>query len=172
MWAAPGSYRATYQPAAPDADHSPAFWRSLARDVQRRPQRDPGALGRDDRRRRLLPARRAAAARCSAQAARRYRVAGMQQAVDVMRRAGYRGVIAIPGVDYANDLSRWLAHRPRDSRRQLVAEAHVYGKNACSDNDVPGAHAASGGPPRAAHPGRDGRDATTARAAGRRTSRA
>ena len=31
MWAAPGTYRATYQPAAPDKDHSPAFWASLAR---------------------------------------------------------------------------------------------------------------------------------------------
>src|SRR5689334_7055201 len=31
MWAAPGKYKATYQPAAPDADHSPATWRSLAR---------------------------------------------------------------------------------------------------------------------------------------------
>ena len=30
MWAAPGTTKATYQPAAPDADHSPAFWSSLA----------------------------------------------------------------------------------------------------------------------------------------------
>ena len=31
MWAAPGTTKATYQPAAPDADHSPAFWASLAK---------------------------------------------------------------------------------------------------------------------------------------------
>ena len=30
IWAAPGSAQATYQPNAPDADHSPAFWSSLA----------------------------------------------------------------------------------------------------------------------------------------------
>jgi hypothetical protein len=60
-----------------------------------------------------------------------YRVAGMQQAVDVMRRAGYRGVIAIPGIDYANNLTQWLSHRPRDPLNQLIAEAHVYGGNTC-----------------------------------------
>jgi endoglucanase len=63
----------------------------------------------------------------------RYRVAGMQQAVDMMRKAGYRGVIAIPGLNYANDLTKWLSHIPRDPRRQLIAEAHVYGKNVCDD---------------------------------------
>jgi hypothetical protein len=30
MWGAPGAYPATYQPNAPDADHSPALWASLA----------------------------------------------------------------------------------------------------------------------------------------------
>src|SRR5205085_688037 len=59
------------------------------------------------------------------------RTAGMQTAVATMRRAGYRGVIAIPGIDRANDLSAWLANRPRDPLGQLVAEAHVYGKNTC-----------------------------------------
>jgi hypothetical protein len=55
----------------------------------------------------------------------------MQQAIDVMRAAGYRGVISIPGIDYANNLSQWLSHEPRDPRHQLIAEAHVYGKNTC-----------------------------------------
>jgi hypothetical protein len=64
-----------------------------------------------------------------------YRTAGMQQAVSVMRRAGYRGVIAIPGLDYADDLSQWPAHEPRDPLHQLVAEAHVYGNNTCSSLD-------------------------------------
>jgi hypothetical protein len=52
--------------------------------------------------------------------------------VNVIRRAGFGGVIAIPGIDYANDLSQWLSHEPRDPLHQLVAEAHVYGKNTCS----------------------------------------
>jgi hypothetical protein len=61
-----------------------------------------------------------------------YALAGMQQAVTVMRKAGYRGVISIPGIDYANNLSQWLSHEPQDPLHQLIAEAHVYGKNSCS----------------------------------------
>ncbi|MBV8529840.1 MAG: glycoside hydrolase family 5 protein, partial [Candidatus Eremiobacteraeota bacterium] len=30
IWGAPGSNQATYQPAAPDEDHSPAMWTSMA----------------------------------------------------------------------------------------------------------------------------------------------
>ena len=30
MWGAPGSYRATHQPMAPDESHSPAMWASMA----------------------------------------------------------------------------------------------------------------------------------------------
>ena len=52
----------------------------------------------------------------------------MQQAVTLMRRPATAGVIAIPGVDYANDLSALAAREPRDPLNQLVAEAHVYGK--------------------------------------------
>jgi endoglucanase len=64
-----------------------------------------------------------------------YRTAGMQQAVRVMRGAGYRGPIAIPGLDNANDRSKWLSNRPRDPLHQLVAEAHVYGNKTCSSLD-------------------------------------
>jgi hypothetical protein len=60
-----------------------------------------------------------------------YATAGMQQAVTVMRQAGYSGVIVIPGISYANDLSQWLTHEPNDPLGQIMAEAHVYGKNTC-----------------------------------------
>lgn len=131
IWAAPGSYRATYQSGAPDKDHSPAFWKSLA------------ATFKHDRKVILAPwGETIVNAKCFLRGGvceatygpnnTPYATAGMQQAVTVMRRAGYRGVIAIPGVDYANNLSQWLSHKPRDPRRQLIAEAHVYGKNTCS----------------------------------------
>ena len=131
MWGAPGSGRATYQPAAPDADHSPAMWTSMAKTFKG----DPNVI--------LAPwGETIVNANCFLRGGvceatfgsgnARYRVAGMQQAVTLMRRAGYRGVISIPGINYANDLSKWLSHRPRDPRRQLVAEAHIYGKNVCS----------------------------------------
>ena len=131
MWAAPGTFTATYQPNAPDADHSPAMWASMARTFRN----DPNVV--------LAPwgettvnadcfLRGGICGATFGQSNREYRVAGMQQAVTVMRRAGYRGVIAIPGIDFANNLSRWLTHRPKDPLRQLVAEAHVYGKNTCA----------------------------------------
>ncbi|MFL5822733.1 MAG: cellulase family glycosylhydrolase [Solirubrobacteraceae bacterium] len=131
IWAAPGRYRATYQSGAPDEDHSPAVWRSLA------------ATFRHDQRVILAPwGETIVDARCFLKGGvceatygphnKPYRVAGMQQAVRVMRSAGYAGVISIPGLDYANDLSAWLSHTPRDPRHQLIAEAHVYGKNTCS----------------------------------------
>jgi len=134
MWGAPGTYRATYQPGAPDKDHSPAFWSSLA------------ATFKKDRNVILAPwgetivdedcfLRGGVCEATYGPNNQPYATAGMQQAVTVMRRAGYRGPIAIPGINYANDLSHWLSHQPKDPLRQLMAEAHVYGKNACSSTD-------------------------------------
>lgn len=122
IWAAPGAKRATSQPAAPDADHAPATWASLAATFRS----DPAVI--------LAPwGEPTVGADCFLRGGDcgPYRVAGMQQAVTIIRQAGFRGPLAIPGIDYANDLSQWLAHEPRDPLHQLVAEAHVYGKNAC-----------------------------------------
>jgi hypothetical protein len=131
VWAAPGRYRATYQSAAPDEDHAPAVWRGMARAFRYDHDVILAPWGET-----IVDARCFLhGGRCEATYGphnRRYRTAGMQQAVNVMRAAGYRGPIAIPGIDYANDLTHWLAEEPRDRLHQLVAEAHVYGKNTCS----------------------------------------
>ncbi len=130
IWAAPGSYRATYQAGAPDEDHAPAAWASMAATFKN----DPNVI--------LAPwAETIVDANCFLKGGvceatygprnTRYSVAGMQQAVVVMRHAGYDGIIAIPGIEYANDLSQWLSHMPHDPLHQLIAEAHVYGKQAC-----------------------------------------
>ena len=131
-WGAPGHFRATFQPRAPDEDHSPAVWQGMATTFKNDPNVilapwgepvvTPGCLLHGG-------------SPCSAThgpTRRHYRAAGMQQAVNVMRGAGYHGPIAIPGLMYANDMTRWLAFEPRDPQHQLIAEAHVYGKNACS----------------------------------------
>jgi len=131
IWAAPGKNKATYQPGSPDEDHAPAMWRSLARTFRN----DPNVI--------LAPwGETVVDAGCFLHGGTceatfgthntKYRTAGMQQAVTVMRDAGYRGIISIPGIDYANNLTKWLSHEPHDPRHQLVAEAHVYGKNSCS----------------------------------------
>ena len=65
----------------------------------------------------------------------------MKQAVDEMRASGYKGVIAIPCIEFANmcgvfdgedyEGSSWLQSRPYDPLHQLIAEAHIYGNNEC-----------------------------------------
>lgn len=131
MWAAPGTTKATYQPAAPDADHSPAFWSSLAATFKNDPNVVLAPWGEP-----VVDANCFLKGGCqvSFNPSVRYRAAGMQQAVTVMRQAGYKGPIVVPGISYANDLSQWLSHKPADPLNQLVAEAHVYGKNTCSSN--------------------------------------
>src|SRR5579862_7505952 len=136
IFGAPGTYQATYQSGAPDEDHSPAMWSSMAATFKR----DPNVI--------LAPWGETITGwtcfmktGCNNQATfgphnQGYQTAPMQQAVTVMRAAGYRGVISIPCIDYANACARyngssWLQSHPADPLKQLVAEAHVYGKNTC-----------------------------------------
>jgi endoglucanase len=127
MWAAPGGLDATYQPEAPNADHSPALWASLAAAFKDDPDVILAPWGEP-----TVDADCLLNGGCQANFdSSTYTTAGMQQAVDVMREAGYRGVISIPGIEYANNMSQWLSHEPDDPLGQLIAEAHLYGKNSC-----------------------------------------
>lgn len=152
IWAAPGRARADYQANAPDEDHAPTVWAGMANAFRN----DPNVI--------LAPWGETTVGwscfihGCSHEATYGsdqdggaacgsgcwyYKAAGMQQAVDVMRAAGYTGPIAIPCIAYANvcaDPSNggaawgggtWLRDHPRDPEHQLIAEAHVYGGNAC-----------------------------------------
>jgi hypothetical protein len=152
-WAAPGTALATTQPTGPDADHAPEVWKSMAQTFRK----DYGVIlapwgetslgwacflrGCDNQARYgvLRYGDRGCGPGCY-----HYKAAGMQQAVDIMRRAGYRGPIAIPCVDYGNmcgtlpdgsdySHSTWLRSKPRDPDHQLLAEAHVYGNNVCNN---------------------------------------
>ncbi len=138
MWGAPGTYQATYQPGGPDEDHSPAMWTSMAQTFKN----DPNVI--------LAPWGETITGwtcfmqtGCNNQATygpdnAGYETAPMSQAVSDMRGAGYKGPLAIPCIDYANQCanyngSSWLQSHPADSLNpaQLAAEVHVYGKNAC-----------------------------------------
>ena len=124
-WAAPGRYPATGQIPMADADHAPAFWRSVAKtfksdhalifDLFNEPYgiswscwrsgcRAPTANGRPG-----------------------YRAAGMQQLVDAVRSSGARQPLLLGGIDWAGDLSGWLAHEPHDPAHRLLASEHNYG---------------------------------------------
>jgi endoglucanase len=139
IWGAPGTNKATYQPAAPDEDHSPAMWSSMASTFKSDPNVILAPWGETtvDWKCFMLTG-------CDDEAkygSQYYLTAAMQQAVNLMRDAGYNGVISIPCIDYANacgkingddyDGSTWLKSRPKDSENQTIAEAHVYGKNLC-----------------------------------------
>ena len=141
MWGAPGAYQATYQPAAPDEDHSPAMWTSMAKTFKG----DANVI--------LAPWGETTVGwtcfmqqGCDDEATYGpsnafYLTASMKQAMRLMRGAGYHGIVALPCIDYANMCgkfqgsdyggSTWLKSRPRDPDRQTIAEAHVYGKNLC-----------------------------------------
>lgn len=60
-----------------------------------------------------------------------YRVAGMQSLVSAIRSTGAHNVIMLGGLGYANDLTGWLRHKPRDSDHNLAASWHSYNFNAC-----------------------------------------
>jgi hypothetical protein len=119
-WNAPGSARATGQQQMPDADHTPAFWRSVARafrghgnvifDLYNEPHDVSWSCWRDG---------------CGAWV-------GMQRLVDTVRAAGARQPLMLGGLAWSNDLSGWLRWRPRDPLHQLIASVHVYNFNSCN----------------------------------------
>ena len=143
IWGAPGTNQATYQSGGPDEDHAPAMWSSMAATFAK----DKNVI--------LAPWGETSTGwtcfmqtGCNDQATYGpnnvgYQTAPMTQAVAVMRTAGYHGVIAIPCINYANSCgtlpdgseyngSTWLLSHPTDPDGQLIAEAHVYGKNGCA----------------------------------------
>jgi hypothetical protein len=61
-----------------------------------------------------------------------WKAVGMQVLVDTIRVTGARNVILVSGLNYADDLSGWLTHEPRDPAGQLVAAWHTYPGEACA----------------------------------------
>ena len=124
-WSAPGSVRATGQQPMADADHSPAFWASVARafradpaivfDLYNEPFGISWSCWRDGCR---VPDG--------------WRSAGMQTLVDAVRSTGALQPVIATGLDWGGDLSSWLTHRPRDAVNQIVAGIHVYDFRPCT----------------------------------------
>jgi endoglucanase len=61
-----------------------------------------------------------------------YPVAGMQALVDAVRSTGANNVLMLAGLEWANDLTGWLANEPADPDHDLAASWHSYNFNACS----------------------------------------
>jgi hypothetical protein len=62
----------------------------------------------------------------TARTAATYTAVGMQTLVTAIRSTGARQPIMLGGLDYANDLTGWLAHEPVDPDDALVASFHNY----------------------------------------------
>jgi endoglucanase len=109
---------------APDADHAPAFWRSVANTfkddhavifnlinepygISWRCLRDGGCTARSKR-------------------TGSWRVVGTQSLVNTVRAAGATNPIIIAGLDWSDDLTQWLYYVPHDPVRQLIAGFHTY----------------------------------------------
>jgi endoglucanase len=124
-WVAPGAGKATSQLPMADADHAPAFWRSVAAtfrgdgDVLFDLYNEPyGISWRCWEHGCQVPAGSSWPA---------YRAAGMQELVGAVRSTGARQPLMLGGLGWAADLSGWLAHEPVDPLHELLASEHDYG---------------------------------------------
>jgi endoglucanase len=60
-----------------------------------------------------------------------YQTVGMQRLVDTVRLTGATNVIGVPGTQFANTLTQWLAYEPHDPLSNLVATWHVFNSQLC-----------------------------------------
>jgi hypothetical protein len=114
--------------AAPDADHAPAFWRSVAArfkdvpgiayDLFNEPRDISWACWRDG---------------CTTPEG--WQAAGMQQLIDAVRSTGSIQPVIAMGLNWGGDLSGWLANRPADPAGQLAAGWHVYDFSGCNTTE-------------------------------------
>jgi hypothetical protein len=120
--AAPGRSRSTNIDPMPDADHAPAFWRSLALTFKANHAlifdlyNEPHPVGW-----------RCWLHGCQIAGSPRYRAAGMQELVNAVRSTGARQPLLLGGINWALDLGGWLTHEPSDRDHQLMASDHNYG---------------------------------------------
>jgi hypothetical protein len=52
--------------------------------------------------------------------------AGMQQMLNAVRGTGATNVVLVAGVNWAQDLTEWVAHKPTDANKQIAAVWHAY----------------------------------------------
>ena len=144
---APGAIPSTGMQAMPDANHSPAFWSSVASTFINNPAvifdlfnepflNDAAASG--------LPAGSDAWAcwlsgctlpivhTASGEQKYTWQAAGMQQLVNAVRSTGATQPIMLSGLNYGNSLEGWLTHVPVDPLHQVIASVHVYNGDACN----------------------------------------
>jgi endoglucanase len=146
-WNGPGTVAAASQQPMPDADHAVDFWKSVAAafsadpavvfDLYNEPflygsymqdsSGDPWACwlngcGLNQYLTGGTPYTQSAT----------WNAVGMQTLVTAIRSVGATNTLMIGGLDWANDLSGWLAHKPTDPQNAIVASWHSYPGQGCS----------------------------------------
>jgi len=124
MWAAPGTQQALGHPPILDADHSPAAWTAIANAFKNDPKT---ILGLQSEPHDITWGCWLNGTNCNVG----YTAFGMQAALNTIRATGATNIVTASGIDYANNLTQWLANKPNDPQGQLMAEQHVYGGNTC-----------------------------------------
>ncbi len=175
-WSAPGSFKATAQDVAPNADHSTRFWTDVAHmfrdapdvlfDLMNEPRvwcnagsGCPYANGTYQQKanwawnlyREGGSYTYTNADYLSGRNGKTFKVAGTQQLVDAIRWAGASNVILVEGLGWANALDMWSRYAPYDPSHELAASQHQYassGTNALAPASLDGTIAAAGIPNR------------------------
>jgi hypothetical protein len=148
-WSAPGANKADGQQPMPD-EHSAPFWTSVATTFKSDPAvvfdvfNEPFSPG--DPRSGDDPAHPVSwdcwvAGNCQVPrysntdtlTADLYTAVGMQALVTAIRSAGATQPVLVGGLDYANDLTGWVAHAPNDPLNQEAASFHNYMGKACDN---------------------------------------
>jgi endoglucanase len=132
QWSAPGANQATGLQQMADAEHSVAFWESVAQSFRE----DPAVLFD------LYSEPHEITWTCWLEGCTlpwsgggTWQTAGMQSLVDAVRAQGATQPLLLGGIEWSNDLSGWLAHLPEDPQHQLVASVHVYSTKPCSSEE-------------------------------------
>jgi hypothetical protein len=132
-WAAPGTQQANSQTPMPDADHTGAFWTSVANtfksnsavifDLFNEPYTQSWSCW-------LNGSTGASQAPCNDVG---FAAEGMQSMVNTIRATGATNILMAGGLAYSNDLSQWLQNEPNDPQHNLAASWHLYNFNACNN---------------------------------------
>jgi hypothetical protein len=132
-WAAPAAILATEQWPMADADHAPAFWRSVARtfkadravifDLFNEPFISSWSCWQHGCRTTFTDSTNHTVS---------YRTAGMQQLVDAVRSTGAANPLMLGGLNYASNETGWAAHEPSDPDHQLIVSFHSYSFGGCA----------------------------------------
>src|ERR1017187_3065314 len=153
-WSSPGAWAAVAQQPMADADHSIAFWQSVATYFKSDPALifdlynepflyssyftnpaqdawqcwlDGCSMSEFVSAGQVGPSGQTTAYTTSYT----WQSAGMQQLVSAIRATGATQPLLVNGVDWANDDSGWLSHAPVDPLGQLIAGAHDYPGETC-----------------------------------------